>query len=59
MADETIVRMALAEAERKQRVAAKRGATRRGGPQRVVRWSDLDRELARRALELLKLEVSR
>lgn len=40
MTDELLVREALAEAER----------PRQRSKQRMVRWSDLDRELAQRAL---------
>lgn len=41
MADDSLIREALAEAERSKQ--------RRGKP-RLVRWNDLERELAHRAL---------
>lgn len=44
MTDESLIREALAEAERHRR-RAKRA--------RMVRWTDLDKELAQRALERL------
>ena len=45
MADEGLIREALAEAERHRQHSAKRV--------RMVRWSDLEKELAQRTLDAL------
>lgn len=48
MGDESLIREALAEAERHRSRRVKRA--------RVLRWSDLEKELAQRALEQLREE---